>query len=471
MFGSQNSGPEHLRGLPRSFSFGFPVRAWAALPLCFVPLLAPWQAPAAPGGAEPRTFFSQSGQFIVRGFPVGAPLSSGVSTAAVTYARLDPALLAVSCERIKQALLGTMGMVDEWRGTISILSHPVREDNEPIVVRAVRYADGWTYHLELPEQVDKGRLIEALTQVLLQEIANRRAGPQAAELPPWLVVGLAAHLQALGNLTLEPATRIVRRERHTDPLGAVRELLRSHPAFSFDELNFPTQAQLSEANVGVYEGSAQLFVHELLRLKDGRGCLREMLTRLPENLNWQTAFLSAFNAHFPRLIDVDKWWALNVVHFTGLEWMTGWPPQEVLRQLDQSLASPVQVRRSPDQLPAHSELKLQQVVAEWEFAAQTPLLLEKINHLQALRLRAEAAAELAALVDDYRLALESYLQERRRTGTGSAKHLEKPSLRLIVNETLHRLDELDARRESLRPDGHAAPTPELTTGPASGSGR
>ena len=69
------------------------------------------------------------------------------------------------------------------------------------------------------------------------------------------------------------------------------------------------------------------------------------------------------------------------------------------------------------------------------------------------------------------MALETYLQERRKIGTGSARHLERPSLRLIVNETLHRLDELDARRESLRPDGHTVPTPDLTTAPASGSGR
>src|SRR5260370_21367658 len=101
MFGSRNSGPEQYRGLPRSFSSGSPGRAWAALSLCFAPLLASWPAPAAPLGPEPRTFFSQSGQFIVRGFPVGAPLSSGVSTAAVTYARLDPALLAVSRARAK----------------------------------------------------------------------------------------------------------------------------------------------------------------------------------------------------------------------------------------------------------------------------------------------------------------------------------------------------------------------------------
>src|SRR5258708_4981211 len=201
MFGSRNFRPEQSRGLPKSSSARSPSRAWAALSLCVAPLLTPWQAHAAPGGAEPRTFFSQSGQFIVRGFPVGAPLSSGVSTAAVTYARLDPALLAVSCERIKQALLGTLGMADGWRGTISILSHPVREDNEPIVVRAVRYADGWTYHLVIPEQVDKGRLIEALTQVLLQEIANRRPGPQAAELPPWLAVRLGGHRPATGHPT------------------------------------------------------------------------------------------------------------------------------------------------------------------------------------------------------------------------------------------------------------------------------
>ena len=93
-----------------------------------------------------------------------------------------------------------------------------------------------------------------------------------------------------------------------------------------------------------------------------------------------------------------------------------------------------------------SLLKLQSVLAEWDYARQSPVLLQKMNHLQALRWR--AAEEFAGLVESYRQALESYVQKRSRAGAvPSSNHQPAPSLRLIVNETIKRFNELDAQRE------------------------
>jgi len=37
--------------------------------------------------------------------------------------------------------------------------------------------------------------------------------------------------------------------------------------------------------------------------------------------NWQFAFLQAFSATFQQPLDVEKWWSLQLLHFTG----RGWP--------------------------------------------------------------------------------------------------------------------------------------------------
>ena len=96
-----------------------------------------------------------------------------------------------------------------------------------------------------------------------------------------------------------------------------------------------------------------------------------------------------------------------------------------------------------------TRVKLQSVISEWEFARQTPVLMLKIFQLQALRLR--MSPEAAGLLDEYRQTLESYLQKRNKPRSASAsKNQMAPNVRLAVNETVHRLDELDAQREILR---------------------
>ena len=405
---------------------------------------------------EPVSIRSQSGQFMVRGLPLGAPVS-GFSTSVVQYLRLDPTLTAVSLERIRQTLVEAMlGLKDKWHGSITVTTHPVQEDNPSTRITSVRYTDGWGYRVDLPERIDKEQFIDMAVRVILMEIANRAATAREAEMPPWLAEGLSAELQAgtLSTLALEPAPAMDRRGRKPDPLRSVREVLRRRPALKFDELNMPTVELVSGGNAELYRACAHLFVHELLRLRGGRDALRDMLVRLPENLNWQTAFLRSFASHFPRLIDVDKWYTLNVAHVSGRDPMSVWPLKTTWKQLDEILATKVQVRLAANELPIDTTVTLQRIVTEWEFTRQQPVLLQKVERLLALRPR--AALELAELVDGYARVLQPYANGKPpRFQPSPLAASATRRLPAAVRNLLQQLDELDARREKLR-DGAAS---------------
>ncbi len=391
---------------------------------------------------------------------MGAPVG-GYSTSEVRYLRLDPALTAVSLERIRQAVLSDLGLDDRWRGLITITTTPVEEDDPQVQVTSVHYADGWGYRVSLPERIDRDRFIKVAVRVILLEIANRAAIARQAELPPWLVEGLAAELQrtSLSTLALEPETRVARRERNVDPMRAARELLRQRPALKFDELSMPTEDLVSGDKAALYQACAQVFVHQLLKLRTGRDCLRELIVRLSENFNWQTTFLRVFGAYFQRLIDVDKWYTLIVANLSGRDLMSVWPLESTWKQLDEILATPVQVRLQTNELPINTTVTLQRIIREWEFARQQPVLAQKLNRLQALRLR--AASELVDLLDSYRRVLQSYATgPRAKAATSPGKPTDTPRIRASVKTVLRQLDDLDTRREALRQRTLALKTPD-----------
>jgi hypothetical protein len=305
--------------------------------------------------------------------------------------------------------------------------------------------------VDLPERIDKEQFIDLAVRVIVMEIANRAATAREAEMPPWLAEGLSAELQAgtLSTLALEPAPPMDRSGRKSDPLRSVREILRRRRALKFDELNMPTAEQVSGGNAELYRACAHLFVHELLHLRGGRDALRDMLVRLPENLNWQTTFLRSFASHFPRLIDADKWYALNVAHVSGRDPMSVWPLETTWKQLDEILATRVQVRLSANELPIDTTVTLQRIVTEWEFARQQPVLLQKVERLLALRPR--ASPEVAELVDAYARALQSYANGRPPKFKPSPLAIDETKrLPPAVHNLVQRLDELDARRNLLR---------------------
>jgi hypothetical protein len=431
---------------------------------------------------QARTLRSQSLQFVVQGLPMGAAPIQNVATSQVAYIRVDPALLAVSCERIKQSLLNELAARDEWSGIIFVNLHPVQRFDEPIDITTIHHRNSWSYRVDMPDQVERTRLIRAVVQVLMQEIANRGAKSRSAELPQWLLEGMTAHLQATtsSTLVLEPATlaedpavpgRLVpitslikQRERYADPAKQVREILKDRPPLTFNELSWPAEEQLAGPQADVYRACSQLFVAELLRLKNGRAQLREFFRLLPEYLNWQTAFLHAFQGQFERLLDADKWWALNVAQLTSRDMMVTWNYEEAFRQMDDALAVTAEVRIKPRELPMNAQVKLQQMLLEWPIHRQSPILLQKINILQGLRLR--APQELIGLADNYRLTLEMILKDRQARGQGPFGSNSKD--KALVENAIKRLDELDAQRDGLRYLTNSRP-PQLSSTPLDGT--
>jgi hypothetical protein len=417
------------------------------LALAALSLLAAAAAPPPSFSAEkPITVRSQSGQFIVSGLPMGPPLRIG-STSAVQYLRLDPNLTAVSMERIRQALQTELTLPDKWRGLITVNTHPLRGEDARVTITGVHYADGWGYRIDFPEIVDKGRFLHATVKTILMEIANRRAHLREAEIPPWLVEGVAAMLAvSMPVLALEPSAEINQRERLPDPLASVRESLRQHEPLSLDDLSVPDKEweRLAGENAAHFRACAHLFVHELLRLREGRACLRQMLERLPENLNWQTTFLQSFGQHFSRLLDVDQWYALHAAGARGRDRSSVFPAIVTLQQLQEILVTPVEIRIDAQELPMRLEMTLSRLVMEWDYPRQHAVLVEKIVRLASLQSR--ASADLVGLIGDYRMALLDYVGSNRLRFPTTEKERNRLRPRGTAADLVRRLAILDTRR-------------------------
>ena len=413
--------------------------------------------------ADPVVVTSRSKQFVVRGQRQTLRPEPGVRNPRLV--RVDPALLAVTCERVKDTLQNELGWGERWRGKIYIDVHPIRSDNEPVQATAVVSPEGWSYHLQMPDEIEPARLARTLVEVLLTEFANRAStGPRSAELPPWLAEGLAAHLRAgpLAGLVLEPDSVTYRHRETADSLAQVRTQLLAGVPLSVDRLNWPEPGQFEGEAAILYENCAHLFVRELLRLRAGPDCLCAMLALLPEHLNWQTAFLRAFQPHFKKMLDVEKWWSLNLVHFTGRTPTQLWTMADGLSKLDEVLYTPVEVRLNKSEMQHATFASLQTIIEEWDYPRQRTLLRQKLGQLTSLRLR--LARDLVRLSDAYRETLAHYLERRDRTASSPHDRTRDPTNpRLIVSTALNELDALDTRRGLLR----SAPA-RPTNAPAAG---
>jgi hypothetical protein len=226
---------------------------------------------------------------------------------------------------------------------------------------------------------------------------------------------------------------------------------------SFQELSWPTADQLGVTVSDIYRDSAQLFVDRLLDFKDGRACLRAMLEVLPEHYNWQFAFLRAFSSHFQRPLDIEKWWTLQIVHFTGRDLNQTWPREDSWHKLDELIRSSVQVRFGTNDLPVHTEVPLQTIVGEWDAPRQTQALQAKLRELELLRPR--IAQEFVPLVDQYRTVLATYLQNREHPGS-VLPFRKKAAVRHITDEAIQQLAALEQQRISLQPPAQKTEPPD-----------
>jgi hypothetical protein len=433
-------------------------------------LLAALTAAAQSWPAKNVSAISRSGQFVIRGVEPDAarPFIPGVATNAALV-KLDPPLVAVSCERIKQALLGTLTVPDQWRGKILVTLHPTRRADEELVVASARLGDVWQYEVLLPDRVDPDRFIRALTQVLLVEMANRQGPPQSAELPAWLAEGLPQLLIANSDVDLvlkpapatldgQPATlRQMREGRHLSPFAKARERLRQRPPLTLEQLGRPTPEQRAGDGAALFRDNAMLLINELLHLPNGGACLAALLPELPWDPDWRTGFLKAFKQHFKRAVDFEKWWTLQSAYFAGRDPYQTWPRAETLAKLDEVLHTPFEVRLGSNEPPMFTDVSLQAILKGWKPDRLLPVLKDKITVLDSLLLR--TAPELRPLAAQYRDVLASY---HDHLGRAPAKLSFTPGRHpfsawmqnreapppddALLKETLMQLEALDGRR-------------------------
>ena len=446
--------------------------AWA-----FLVLLLTISNPAGRAGAQEanRGVFlsrSYSGQFIIQSAPVsfGSPLITLLEND-TNYVRLDPTLLTISCERVKEILWRELDAKPTWTGKIFLRLYPVGSGDDPVTIDSEQFRDGWQYRVSLPNLIQRERYVRGLVNVLLLEMANRNAGAHSAEIPPWLVEGLSRQMLVSDQreIILPPPqmsdsgvrlTTLLVNARRNNPLEQAHKELAVNTPLSFQELSWPVADQLTGEPGELYRCSAQVFVHQLLGLPGGSASMRSFLEDLPQYYNWQFAFLHAFRETFTRPLDIEKWWSLKLVLFTGRELSQAWPPEESWRKLDELVRSTVQIRIGTNELPLHAEITLQTIIRDWDPARQTPALESKLSELQMLRPR--LTHDLGAVVDDYCATIEAYVQNLNHHGfvLPFRKHA---LLRRNASEALQRLDELDARRTTLRPSPQESHSSEQLT--------
>lgn len=184
--------------------------------------------------------------------------------------------------------------------------------------------------------------------------------------------------------------------------------------------------------------------------------MNAFIRNLHRHYNWQVAFLDTYQAHFSSLLDLEKWWALQVAHFTGRELDVTYSYDDSLARLHQVVRVPVEVRLATNDLPLRGAVPLQTVIQEWDGNRQVRALEQTYSDLALLRAR--AAPEVLPLLDDYRLTIEHYLKNRNRAGIYLPKGTNRQaSLIQLIRRTVRSLDRLDRQLAGLLPESPATP--------------
>lgn len=408
---------------------------------------------------------SASGQFLVTVQPETAPSYRPPEVSTNTaLLQLQAPWFVVSAERFRTVLWRELGLspTAPWTGKIFVTLYSARSVDDRVVIAPTPFLKSWNCALELPDLINSNRYARALSAVLLLELANRRTPVTArsAELPAWLVDGLAREVVESDEAPsiLSTPTKVVNEhlqsslesnKRGLDPLAAARQALQKSPALTFDQLSWPNDAQMNGGDDGVYLASAQLFVTELLKLKNGPEKMRAMLAQLSSCQNWQTAFFQAFRDHFRTPLEAEKWWALRVVAFAARDPGPGWTVAVSRQKLNALLTVPVGVRNDSNSLPVRVEMPMQTAIQNLDPELRTAILEAKSRDLELARLR--VAAPLAPLTDAYCKALTDFLGKRKgKNGERSTgKFMLFRGDRGNVKTLLKKLDDLDARRRQI----------------------
>lgn len=437
-------------------------RRWQVLPRAAIGLLL---FAAGPEGQAAVTVHSRSGQFIVHSDRSTPPSLSQIGPGGTNnLVALYPDPVAVSCERIKSALLAELGRPDRWRGKIHVTIDPRGQPVAFPTAVGLRYGDGWHYALRLPRELEGPALIRGVVHALLSEIANRTPGPAAPEIPIWLVEALTG--QILGRVGPDPLARPNRvTGRYGVGIGQLqaaltdraiaeenRQLLRtlhSRPLLTFEELSLPSADLLRGEALEHYRACAQVFFVSLRQLPGGPQAFAQFLSLLPQHLNWQTAFLIAFHPHFSRLLDVEKWWALGAQELRAAVGSSMLSAPTGLLWLEDLLGFLVDIQETAETPRQRRFVPLISVLIDWSAPLQNRLLPIRVRQLR--QLAASLPPEVKDLASAYANTLQNYLDQRERLRTQpSLPGLTAAQGAANLRDTVARLEALHTQRLEMR---------------------
>jgi hypothetical protein len=466
-------------------------------------LLLPWllaNAGLAVAQQDNVVVRSRSEQFVVHSAVLTTPQTATDTNRAWIVVQPDP--LAVSAERIKQRLLTELEAPDRWQGRIHLNLRPELPAGFLPLLTSARFTDGWQYSLRLPLRLDREALVRGLLQAILTEMANRTPGIRPAELPAWLVFGLAAYFVSGGGpevafeannivsklgdgwTEVKPTVRIAATDRDLsrvrdhlakfvspqilhrwgdDGIRNLREYLETQPPLTFNELSLPGPEQLAGEDSRRFRASAQLFTLQLLSLPDGPQMTRNFIGNVTRAMNWQTAFLAAFGREFSTPADVEKWWAVSSAGFSSRDESRTWSNAETLERLAMVLVTPVRVTPLGQPVPETVTLSLQRLLTELELPRQLQVLREKLAQLRFVQGR--ASRDTLSLVTGYAEVVARYVERRSKVGTvRPIKGDSGVNVPILLRSTRSRLDALDERRAkatvtAMEPPASVPPAP------------
>lgn len=403
----------------------------------------------------PVTAASHSGQFLVQGrgpsLPPPTPNLSRVGTNELVTLRAD--LLAVTAERVKQAVDRRLDVQDAWRSRIYIQMRDANRMEGRLSIRAEAGRDGWQFFVPVPDRIEWPRLVRTLVEVVLLERANRHnPGAECALVPLWLTEGLYQLILAEEgrDLVAESATVLNRSRLKPDSLAPARAQLRGKEPMPFSELSLLTFDQLTEpTRFQEFQATATLLTFEFVRTTWGQQLLRRFLAEIPQCLNWQTALLRASGGGFQSLLDIEKWWAVSATDTLTTDPTQRWPRDRILQQLEELRFETTEVRQDTNSPAVPTVVPLTEVLVKWDYETQREVLNRKVTQWQMLSMR--AAPELAPLCGDYAKVVYDYVRARDRAGLGpTARGSLEARGNLLATSAARRVEELDRRLEAER---------------------
>jgi hypothetical protein len=398
-------------------------------------IVLPWKA-------HSEHVSTHTGQFVVSGQASVLPTPVQVATNRAAYVYLEPHFLAVMAERVKQALLQELKQPDAYRDKIYLQLLGAAPPERPVAILSRGFTDGWQYHVSIPAIIEQEKLLKCLVQVLLMEFANR-GHRRSAEIPMWLLEGMNQEIMSASLPTFLVSRRVLSMEvLGYDRIHATRELLRTNIALTVHDLSFPRLDFQDRNQAALYRASAHMFTHELLRLPNGPRLLAQFIQTLPTTLNWQTAFFQVYQRYFPKMLDLEKWWALASVDVRSREGQLTWPLETSIQKLQSLLLTSLEIRSATNSLPVRREVTLQELITATEYAMQKEVLVQKIRDLAFLSLN--LAPPVQPLANRYRAALQEYL-DGREAGKVQPALRQDPEKRtqLWIRDTVQNLTALD----------------------------